>query len=57
MARIDHLSPRSRHFATTNAREGTSISATHMLCLITRRRPRGDASMGTTLRPPARECP
>jgi hypothetical protein len=57
MAHIDHLSPRSRHFATTNAREGTSISATHKLCLITGRRPRGDAGMGTTLRPPARECP
>ncbi|MGO9218186.1 MAG: hypothetical protein ACLP5E_10530 [Streptosporangiaceae bacterium] len=57
MAHIDHLSQRNRHFATTNAHEGTSISATHQVCLITGGRPCGDAGMGTTLRPPARECP
>jgi hypothetical protein len=57
MAHIDQLSPRNSHFATTNAHQGTSISATHKVCLITGRRPCGDARMGTTLRPPARERP
>jgi hypothetical protein len=57
MTHIDPLSQRSRHFATTNAHEGTSISATHKVYLITGGRSRGDAGMGTTLRPPARERP
>jgi carbonic anhydrase len=44
MARIDPLLERNKHFATTSAREGTSISAKHKVYVITCLDPRTDPS-------------
>jgi carbonic anhydrase len=44
MANIDPLLERNKHFATTNAREGASISARHKVYVITCLDPRTDPS-------------
>jgi carbonic anhydrase len=44
MANIDPLLDRNKHFATTNAREGASISARHKVYVITCLDPRTDPS-------------
>ena len=57
MAPIDPLRERTRRPAAPDARESTRLSATHQVHVIICRRPRGDAGLGITLPPPARERP